>query len=310
MLGTLYLSVRFASILFRPVLLDREHLRRLLTFSVPLIAFASSNFIIRWCDVVIVKLYEGLDEVGQYALAYQGYSALQQLTVTAIVVFTPLIVSLKLKGQLEVVGRYFTRAVAHASAISALVLGLAAAPAHLSISAIFGSGFSGTADPFVLLLVALQMASVASLLASVLLAIESTGTLGRAAAIGVLLNVAMGLALVPAIGLSGVALATTVANWFIAWRYSGAVERALPGGRGEWLLASAPLVAGVAPLVLMEGDARYVVGPAACALTFVGVVRFTSLVVLEDREILERLRLPAGVQRLLARGIQLAASGP
>src|SRR4051794_12946276 len=60
-----------------PPSFDRALLRRFLTFSIPLIAFTVSQYVIRSVDLVAIRGYQSAAAVGVYAVAYQGYTVIQ-----------------------------------------------------------------------------------------------------------------------------------------------------------------------------------------------------------------------------------------
>ena len=62
-----------------PVRFDRALLRRMIRFSLPMIAFAGSQYVILAVDVVILGAYRSIRDVGLYAIAYNGYGVSSSL---------------------------------------------------------------------------------------------------------------------------------------------------------------------------------------------------------------------------------------
>ena len=87
----------------------------MLVFSLPLIAFTASQYGIRSVDIVVLGAYGSPADVGVYALAYQGYSMLQQVPTTLTIVLIPLFVSMRQVGRSDFVERYLVRVVPQAS---------------------------------------------------------------------------------------------------------------------------------------------------------------------------------------------------
>jgi O-antigen/teichoic acid export membrane protein len=294
---------------FVPARIDRPTVRRLLAFSIPLVTTTLGAFGIRWCDILVIKAYGDFEDVGRYALAYQGYESLMVLTVSAVSVFTPLIVSLNLADRLDVVRDYYLRAVPLVLLVSGVGLGLAVAPTHALVPVVFGDKFGGAADSFVLLYVALQFASAMSLLAAVLLGLERTRALALVTVAGVAINLGLDFALVPSVGIAGAAIATSTANAAMAFWMSGTVARVLGTHPARLISAALPLAAGLVPVLAWPGLAGYLAAPVAAVVVAAILARFTRLVEPEDADLLARLRVPERVAGPLGRAVRVAAGG-
>src|SRR5215211_7387715 len=118
-ISTLMFGSRVTRISLWPPRSNAEVRRRILRFSVPLIAFTLSQYAIRSVDLIVISAFVGASAVGVYAVAYQAYSVLQQLTTASGPVLTPLFVSLRRGGQEELVDRYVERAIPQLTLIAA-----------------------------------------------------------------------------------------------------------------------------------------------------------------------------------------------
>jgi O-antigen/teichoic acid export membrane protein len=307
-LAAVYLGARVGRVGFSPLVVDRPHLRRLLAFSLPMIVATVSAFGVRWCDVVIIKLYGGYGQVGNYALAYQAYTMLFTLATAVISVLTPLMVSLRLAGRDGDIVRYYERVVPQASVLVAGIVGIVAGPAAAALPLVFGHGFTSAGPPLVILLVAMQATVSGFLLQPILFAGERTRLMASAGLLAMVANVGLDFALIPLIGIKGAAIATVIANVLLTARLDLAVARELRRPlRATLVVGPLPAVLGALPVVLMHGPARFVIGPLAAMAALVVLLRWTSLVIPEDVEIIHRLALPEVVRRFATRGIELAS---
>ncbi len=162
-----------------PPVADRSALRRVFWFSLPLIAFAASQYGMRSVDVVVLRAFEPLATVGIYAIAFQAFVMLVQLATTITIVVTPLLVSMRHAGREHELSRYLERIVPQATLVLGGLVALAAPFAALLIPVVLGTSFSDAADPLVILLGASLIRAVASLAAPMLLLHERSGATAR-----------------------------------------------------------------------------------------------------------------------------------
>jgi O-antigen/teichoic acid export membrane protein len=282
-----------------PPLLDRSQLRRMLAFSLPLLAFSASQYGLSSVDIVVLRVFREATDVGVYALAYTGYATLQSLAATLTVVLIPLFVSLREAGRPELIVRYFERLMPSMILAASALGGLVAPLGALAIPHVFGDGFEHAADPFAILAAAAMLLVIASSVAPILMLHERTRATAVIGVAAMAVNVAGDLILVGAAGLGveGPALATTAAVAVIAGGYVVVARRDL--GTGPALLPElfAPLVAGVLPTAL--GSAA--LGLACAVVATALVLWLRSPFGADDAELIRRLDLPRPVRERLAR---------
>ena len=150
-----------------PVRTNRAQLRRVLVFSLPLIAFTASQYGIRSVDIVVLGAYGTPADVGVYALAYQSYSMLQQIPTTLTIVLIPLFVSMRQVGRSDFVERYLVRVVPQAILLAAAAGGVLAALLFVATPIVFGSAYADAARPLAVLSVALVLNAASSLVAPI-----------------------------------------------------------------------------------------------------------------------------------------------
>ena len=288
-----------------PPVADRSALRRIFWFSLPLIAFAASQYGMRSVDVVVLRAFEPLATVGIYAIAFQAFVMLVQLATTITIVVTPLLVSMRHAGREHELSRYLERIVPQATLVLGGLVALAAPFAALLIPVVLGTSFSDAADPLVILLGAWLIRAVASLAAPVLLLHERSGATAAINVGALAVNVCGDIVLVGLLGAGvvGPAIASTLAMVPIAAGYLLVAARAT-GARTRLpaVVALAPAAGIVATLVLPALAALGVAVAAvvaACALAVAGGM-FSA----DDADLVERLRLPASWRRRIVAGLR------
>jgi O-antigen/teichoic acid export membrane protein len=292
-----------------PARIDRRHLRRVLAFSLPLIAFTASQYGMRSVDIVILRAYGTPHDVGVYAIAYQSYTMLQQVTTTVSIVLLPLFVSLGQAGRSDVVRRYLARVVPQATLLAASFGGIAAAILYVSAPIVFGDRYADASAPLAILSVALALHAAATLVSPVLMLHERSGAVAavNVAALGV--NVAGDVLLVGLVGMgvTGPAVATAAAMMIIAVGYRMVASRDVGIATRVSPLPLLPAIVSIAAILALRSPTGVVVAIAGAVVATALILRFGSLFDTEDAVLLAKLDLPAPVRsRLVAAVTRLA----
>jgi O-antigen/teichoic acid export membrane protein len=294
---------------FWPPTHDGAVTRRLLAFSVPVIAFTVSQYVIRFVDVIVIRAFGDAADVGLYALAYQGYGMLQTVASSGMIVLIPLFVSLRAGGQEHLVRRFLERVVPMLTFVTATIAGILAPLAVLVVPVLFGDRFHGTAEPLAILMLPLVMFTCASLLMPVLVLHERSRDLGLINGAAALVNVGADVVLIGPLhtGISGAAIATSLALAVLVVGYvkvgrecTGAVLRANP-------LCLAPCLAGIAPAVLLRGTPAVLLGVWAAASSSLLMLLLLKPFGSGDAELIQMLRMPTFMKRLALRSLALAS---
>jgi O-antigen/teichoic acid export membrane protein len=284
-----------------PPRLERAQVRRVLQFSLPLVAFAVSQYVMNSIDIIVLRAFRPAAQVGTYALAYSGYATLQSLAASLTVVLIPLLVSLRVADRTELITYAFHRLLPSGVLLFSIAGGLLAALGGLLVPVVFGRGFAGAGEPFAILVAAAVMLSTASCVAPILMLNERTGATGAISVTALAVNVVGDMLLVGLVGMGGdgPAIATLAATAVTVSGYVAVARRDLgvtPTVRPELL---APLAAGVVPTVL--GSAALGLACAAVAAALVLVLRppFDA----GDAQLVGRLDLPSWLRGPLSRMI-------
>lgn len=169
---------------------------------------SAASYGVAWIDIYLLAAFKPDTDVGIYSLAYQIYTFALQLA------------SLWIVATLPRHARSFHAGVATADQLPrekmlmgvriwASLIGLGAVIAAIALSAVFGSGFSDSAQPLMILLVGASFLAAYLAVVSALIAADESPLIARVSIVCVAINIVVDLALIPTIGLVGPAIATT-----------------------------------------------------------------------------------------------------
>jgi len=287
---------------------DPEVRRRLVAFSVPLIAFTVSQYIMASVDLIVIGVFSGAEAAGIYAVAYQGYAVLQGIAGACVPVLVPLLVSIRFADREELVDRYFTRVMPQLVFLGSCLVGLAATTVPLLLPTVLGDAFAGAAQPLVVLLAALLMFFAASLLAPIMMLHERTRTVGAVALRAALFNVVADLVLIGALDLGiWAAAAATAAAVALLWAgYLAECRRSLPSNAVPNPSLFLPAVAGLVPALALPAALALPVGSAVVLTTAAIVLRLVKPFRVSDVDAIRDLRAWAPIERIATRLVALS----
>lgn len=277
-----------------PPRFDRTLFRRIVRFSVPMIAFAVSQYVIQGIDIAILGAFRPVRDVGLYAIAYSGYGTLQQIVTTATIVLSPLFVSLRAAGREEVIARYARRLAPQALLLIALAAGLAAPLLRLVVPVVFGSLFAPSAGPLSLLLVAWVLYAAASFSAPILVLHERARAMAMVNLLAAAVNVVGDLVAVGLVGagIEGPAIATAISLAVIAFGYVRVSGHCIGEKLRLPLAILTPGLCGVgASLVLGRLSAVALGIPAVLIVTF-AVLAWRRPFTATDADLIAQLDIP------------------
>jgi O-antigen/teichoic acid export membrane protein len=288
---------------------DPELRRRMRGFSVPMTAFCASQYTIRWADLLVLGVLAGPVATGLYAIAYRGYTVLQELTRASTTVFTPLFVSLRNSDREDLVDRYLRRAIPQLTLVAATVLGMGVLFVEPVVPVVFGEAFDGAAEPLSLLLFAVLLAFSIQLYVPVIVLHERTKELGRLGVTAAIVNVVGDVVLVGVLdgGIIGPAIATCAALAIVLVGYAG-VARECTGTTASLRVSTMlPFLTGFGVTLAVDGPSAVLIGLPAVILSAVMVVLVTRPFEHEDAKLLGKLDMPVTMKRLTLRTVAIAS---
>jgi O-antigen/teichoic acid export membrane protein len=307
--GSLLLTIAFVPFAWRgalwPPATDPKLRRRLLRFSVPLLAFTLSQYVIQTIDLPLIGVFRTPSDVGLYALAYQAYTVLQQLAAVSVVVLTPLFVSLRVAGREDVVRLFAERAVWQVTFVASTLAGAAATIVPLVVPFLFGARFSGASDPLVVLLGANLLLLVANLLAPVLLLHEASAAVGVTNVIAAAVNIVLDLLFLGLLGFGiwSPAAATAISVVVIVAGYARAAQRRTGAVVAIHPATLLPVAVGIAAALVFGQLAAVAVGIPVVLIIATVVLARGGLFDPGDADLVNRLNMPRPVRRLIEAGI-------
>ena len=277
-----------------PPRLDPVIRRRIFLFSLPMIAFTVSQYVMQTVDFVIIGAYLGTASVGVYAVAYQGYTVLQNVAAAVVWILTPLFVSLRAAGREDLIDRFLERVVPQLTFVAAAAAGILAPLVPLVVPIIFGADFEDAAAPLTLLLVPTVLLVAANLFAPIIVLHEATGPVGAISIVAAVLNVVGDVVLIGVldVGIIGAAVATTLSVLCILVGYERLVASKLGARARLGPLVFAPLVVGVAAAVLLPAGAATAAGCVLALMCTIGVLFLGRIFSSEDLAFVQHLPAP------------------
>jgi O-antigen/teichoic acid export membrane protein len=257
-----------------PVAFSAERYRRMLAFSLPL-AFSSWAGVLgtNWFDLIVIRWYRPVAEVGLYALGTVLAGVVQQVAIVFSTLLLPELSVMVARGEDGQIKRLVERglpywALATSALFSAVVVGAA-----WIVPLIFGPAFARSAAVLALLMPASCALVLFSALSPLVAARGSTWALTSICVASGLTNVVMDLALVPRYGIIGAALATVIAYTTSAVLVLVFVRRRLNIDVYGLGLLALPVAAVSTCFVVADGILFYGLAMPAGAVTLIWLAR-------------------------------------
>lgn len=277
-----------------PVVFSRQAYGSMLSFSLPLILSSWAGlFGTSWFDLIVIKWYRPLSELGWYSLATVLAGVVQQVTIIFSTLLLPQLSVMVAKGERERIRTLIERALPYwflgTSVLFALVL-LGAGPI---VPFVFGGAFQPSVSVLALLMIAACALAQFNAFAPLVSAWGSTWALTGICLASGAVNVAMDLWLVPPYGIRGAAFATVLAYGTSAVLVLAFVQRRLAIPVFTLGLLGTPVLIVCACFFLSEGIGFYLLAIPAGAVSVYWLVRRFRLFRGEDTIFLKDLRLRA-----------------
>jgi len=196
----------------------------MLEYSWPLIVLALCSFVVGWVDVIIIKKYMNIEDVGIYSLAYQGMNFVNLLIASFVALAFPFIASLEAVKRSDLVVKYIDRFLPGGGFVCRVFLCGVMFISSILIRPVFGDSYSPAAHPFLMLAVGLGFSSIGIFYAGVINAFNLLKKYVFLSVICAFFNVAADFVLVPRIGIQGAAFATMLTSMTGAFIYIAVVN--------------------------------------------------------------------------------------
>jgi O-antigen/teichoic acid export membrane protein len=192
-----------------PIKCNRRMTREVFFFSYPIIFGNLGAYIVNWIDVIVIKHYLSLSDVGGYQLAYNMFNLLVGLIGSTTILMTPILVSFLAVNREDLILRYSTRLIPQGVLLWTTIIGLGLGICPPLFNIFFGEGFSVSVPYFQFLAIGLAFNGLITFYSSEITAYKLI-KLGMMASIARgFVNLMGDFILVPIMGPLGAAIATT-----------------------------------------------------------------------------------------------------
>lgn len=261
-----------------PVRLNKRACRSMLSFSLPLMLSSWAGlFGTNWLDLIVIKWYWPVSDVGAYSLATQLAGVVQQVAIIVSTVWLPRVSVMIANGEDEQV-RIISRRVfpywllGTSVLFCAVMLGMR--PVVLTL---FGPGFERAIPVLAILMLASSALALLTSFAPIASAYGSTWTLTSIYLAAAAVNVLMDFVLVPTYGINGAAVATVLAYGTAAALVLGLAQRRMGTRVIVLSVLSAPVLVVCLAFFWFAGVWFYVVAGAGGGLSVFGLSRAFGL---------------------------------
>lgn len=192
-----------------------DRYRELLAFSVPLAATGAIDIIAKQSDLIILGIIKSSTEVGLYEVAFRIAIFVSLLFTTAVgYLFQPIMSRFDVNSKQQQMDTLYTVATRWILVASFPVFALFFLFPSQTLVFFFGESYGAGQVPLQILLVGFIIALVPGLTSMFLTAVGETTLLMYISAATMIVNVVINVALIPAYGMVGAAIATATARTF------------------------------------------------------------------------------------------------
>ena len=268
--GILLRGLVRAGLRLRPRL-DLERLRPLFRRAVPLVLSAFFALMIYNADLIFIRLFGARVDVGHYAAAYTLISFLSNVGIAYALSLLPTLTRLEARPDEQ--RDLYQAAHAHVVAVGLPVAIGGAMLAGPIIGLVFGGDYAPSGPALALLIWSVPIAILRDLPVTALMSRGLERKILRLTGQAAVVNLVLNLALVPALGIRGAAIATVATE---VVRMALAIAAARPFGfRGPSLARYARPVAAAAAMALalhLAGDRSALIAVPAGAIVYVAAL--------------------------------------
>jgi len=212
-LASLFLALVFAPTVdfgqLLPLRLDKTHLKGMFDFTKWVMLGATAVYFINWGDLLVLRLYRPMADIGTYNLAYQIFKGLVTVTFIVDAYFLPFI-SQHVRDTNKM-KKYLYSKRPKIVLLGIAIVGLIFALAPYILTLVYGETYRGSATILRVLLIALAVILYTGFYNPILNSLKKYRFTQTISILQVLLNLLLDFVLVPRMGMMGAAVATLFA---------------------------------------------------------------------------------------------------
>lgn len=277
----------------RPAFPPPSAYRHMVLFSAPLLLSSWAGlFGTNWFDLVILKWYVPMPDIGMYSLATQLAGVVQQITVIFSTLLLPPLSVMVAEGQDARIRMFLERLLPYWLLGTSMLFSLILIGARAGLPLVFGESFSGAAPVLALLMVATSGLGLFNACAPLVTAYGATWVLTGISFLFALANIVLDLILIPRFGIAGSALATALAYGMAAVLILIFLQRRAGGKvlRLGWL--PVPVLVACACFMLLDGVWFYLTALLAVVINVLVLIGAFRIFRKEDAVFLKELHVP------------------
>ncbi len=184
--------------------------KELLIFSLPLLVSALFSMILSWTDTIALGYFKGLTAVGVYNAALPIAMFVPILLNGMAYIYLPVVSKLHAQNRLDEIRRMYTITTKWVFSLTyPLFLVLVLFPKPV-LGFLFGAGYVAGTSALQILVIGFFIHTFLGLNASTLLSLGETKYLMRTSIVAALVNITLNVVLVPRMGMTGAAIATSL----------------------------------------------------------------------------------------------------
>jgi O-antigen/teichoic acid export membrane protein len=192
-----------------PVKTDRSMLQKVFSFSYPMLIGNLAAYVVNWVDVIVIKQFFSMSDVGGYQLAYSMFNLLTGLLSSITILITPILVSFLAVRREDLVLRYSTRLVPQGFLLWTTLIGIVVSICPPMFRIVFGEGFGVSAIYFQFLAIGLVISGLINFYSGEITAYKLMKLGVMASVSRGVVNLMGDILFVPQMGPLGAALSTT-----------------------------------------------------------------------------------------------------
>ncbi|OGW74698.1 MAG: hypothetical protein A2Z72_05520 [Omnitrophica bacterium RBG_13_46_9] len=209
-LVALYFLCRNKTDIFYPVKIHRHLVIDIFRYSAPLFVVSASAMAMGWIDVFVIKIFSSAESVGLYSLSYRLMSYLELLSTHAATVILPILISFHVAKNDNLIKEYVKRFIPQMAFLWSFLISLLMVTMHFSFDFIFGKDFAPSLQVLSILLLGLSSYVLFSLHRPIIHVYKLTGKVFFITAFALAINTLLDFMFVPAFGIKGAAVATSI----------------------------------------------------------------------------------------------------
>jgi O-antigen/teichoic acid export membrane protein len=284
-----------------PVETTVETLRNVFLFSYPVIIGNSAAYLVDWVDVLVIKHYFEVADVGGYQVAYNVFTLLMGLMGSVTILTAPILISFNAVGREDLIVRYGLRLLPQFILLLSMLIGVGMSFFPFFFTVVYGSSFKVSGDYFQLLALG-SVISVPLFFLSGVFAVYNWVKLNMFICVArALLKLIADLLLVPVLGPIGASIANIVSIIVAAAAYLLFCQRRWRTPLLWQGILVLPALLSLLSSQLIAPPWAFLVAPAIAVAAGYFLAKTMSLFAADDIAFLNHVRMPSSVRKGVAR---------